>query len=163
MRLWAPTYSSPPLRTEAFRKLSNRCPLSRDYSFISTLLLHISLPLFFRLDSISLRNKGNCSPWRYLGESRPLNESTCIHTHTHTRVYMYHKLLLLYRYEISTLDVSNFFFLLRVFVVILSLSLQTSFHSRNLLSCFWVEPVKFVFFLPFFGRIICKTDLGWKD
>lgn len=127
-----------------------------------SLLLHISLPLFFRLDSISLRNKGivqHGDIWVNL--VRWTNQ--LVYTYTHTRVYMYHKLLLLYRYEISTLDVSNFFFLLRVFVVILSWSLQTSFHSRNLLSCFWVEPVKFIFFLPFFGRIICKTDLGWKD
>lgn len=64
---------------------------------------------------------------------------------------MYHKLLLFYRYEISTLDVSNFFFLLRVFVVILSWSLQTSFHSP------------FILFLGRTGEICFFSSFFWQD
>lgn len=172
MRLWAPTY---------FPLLSNRgiqktfdvpCP-ELQLHFDSSFVLHISLPLFynfFRLDSISLRNKGNCSAWRYLGESHPFRiERTNLYTHTRVYIYVY-KLLLLYRYEISTLDVSNFFFPLQTVRIRGNSFLvpwQTSFHSRTLVSCFcpsffWLELVKFVFFL-FFGRITCKKDLGWKD
>lgn len=141
----------PSSRTEAFRKLSNRCPLSQDYSFISTLSFYI-FPYLFSFASIRYRygirgivHHGDI----WVNLVRWTNQ--LVYTYTHTRVYMYHKLLLLYRYEISTLDVSNFFFLLRVFVVILSWSLQTSFHSP------------FILFLGRTGEICFFSSFFWQD
>lgn len=115
--------------------------LIRNYSFISTLsfVLHISLPLsynFFRFNIVIRGIVQHGDIWVNLRFEFQRTNLYITHTHTH----IYHKLLLLYRYEISTLDVSNFFFLLQTVLRIRGNSFlvpwQASFHSRIPVSCF---------------------------
>lgn len=130
----------PPLEQRHSENFPSDVPYPKlQLHFDSLLRFAYFLTSFLQFLSIQYRYKGNCSAWRYLGESPFRVQRTNLYiTHIHTHIY--HKLLLLYRYEISTLDVSNFFFLLQTVLRIRGNSFlvpwQASFHSRIPVSCF---------------------------